>query len=57
MSYIDSKNCSEHLMTNEMELDRAPVEFQNLVFLKPPTPARLAKIVFSTGHGLKGANF
>ena len=32
MSYIDSKNCSEHLMTNEMGLDRAPVEFQKIVF-------------------------
>ena len=36
MSYIDSKNCSEHLMTNEMGLDRAPFEFQKLFFLVPP---------------------
>ena len=36
MSYIDSKNCSEHLMTNRMGLDRAPVEFQKLVFFETP---------------------
>ena len=36
MSYIDSKNCSEHLMTNRMGLDRAPVEFQKLGFLRTP---------------------
>ena len=36
MSYIDSKNCSEHLMTNRMGLDRAPNEFQKLVFFETP---------------------
>ena len=35
MSCIDSKNCSEHLLTNEMGLDRAPIEFQKIVFLVP----------------------
>ena len=33
---IDSKNCSELLMTNRMGLDRAPVEFQKLVFFETP---------------------
>ena len=36
MSYIDSENCSEHLMTIGMGLDRACVEFQKWVFLVPP---------------------
>ena len=36
MSCIDSKNCSEHLLTNEIGLDRAPIEFQKLGFLRPP---------------------
>ena len=39
MSYIDSKNCFEHLMTNEMGLDRAPLNFKKLCFLVPPTSA------------------
>ena len=36
MSYIDSENCSEHLMTIGMGLDRAPVEFQKWVFFGTP---------------------
>ena len=31
------KNCPEHLNTNGLGLDRAPVEFQRLVFFRPPT--------------------
>ena len=42
MSYIDSENCSEHLMTIGMGLDRAPFEFQKLVFLVPPTATHLS---------------
>ena len=37
MSNRENKNCSELLLTNGMGLDRAPDEFQKLVFLKPPT--------------------
>ena len=36
MSYIDSKNCSEHLMTIGMGLDRACIEFQKWVFFGTP---------------------
>ena len=34
---LKNKNCSELLLANGMGLDRAPIEFQKLVFLKPPT--------------------
>ena len=37
MSYSKNKNCSELLLTKGMGLDRAPVEFQKLGFLKPPS--------------------
>ena len=33
---LKNKNCSELLRTKGMGLDRAPVEFQKLGFLKPP---------------------
>ena len=36
MSYIDSENCFEHLMTIGMGLDRAPFEFQKWVFFGTP---------------------
>ena len=36
MSYIDSKNCSEHLMTIGMGLDRAYVEFQKWAVFGTP---------------------
>ena len=36
MSYIDSENCSEHLMTIGMGIDRAPFEFQKWVFFGTP---------------------
>ena len=36
MSNRENKNCSELLLTNGMGLDRAPVEFQKLRFLRPP---------------------
>ena len=43
MSYIDSKNCSEHLITNEMGLDRAPFEFQKMVFFGTPYSPTLGR--------------
>ena len=49
MSYIDSENCSEHLMTIGMGLDRAPVEFQKWVFFGTPYGAR----TFMRGMGEK----
>ena len=37
MSNFKNKNCSELLLTNGMGLDRSPVKFLTLVFLRPPT--------------------
>ena len=37
MSNRENKNCSELLLTNGMELDRAPDEFQKLVFFETPS--------------------
>ena len=34
---LKNKNCSELLLANGMVLDRAPIKFQKLFFLKPPT--------------------
>ena len=36
MSNRENKNCSELLLTNAMGLDRAPDEFQKLVFFDAP---------------------
>ena len=51
---IDSKNCSELLMTNRMGLDRAPVEFQKLVFFETPYSSTLIStptIMLKSGQG------
>ena len=43
MNLSKNKNCSELLLTKGMGLDRAPVEFQKLGFLKPPNGGRNTK--------------
>ena len=39
------KNCSELLLANGMGLDRAPIKFQKLGFLKPPNVTMTRKLV------------